>query len=443
MSKSRKYQSHRSSGVPWLGDIPSGWAVKPIKYLATYNDEVLPESADSEAEITYVEISDVSEYGGVRLNASIRFKDAPSRARRIVRKDDVLVSTVRTYLRAVAAVRETVPNLIASTGFAVLRAAGIEAGFLRYAMLTEYVIDEIISRSVGVSYPAINASDLVRVKLPVPPPQEQLAIAAFLDCETAEIDTFIAHQKELIVLLAERRAAVIKRAVTKGLDRSAVMKDSGLEWLGAVPAQWKLVPLRWKSRLITGITPATTEPEYYSEDESDFHWIRPEDLNESGAPTTATKYLSERGEGQVRHLMPESVLLCCIGATLGKVGITDREASTNQQITAVVSTYWNGKYLFYSMQSARQEIEALSVGNTIPILNNSKLGALRLPHPEIDEQKSIAAYLDGETAEIDAAISDAKKAIDLSKERRAALISAAVTGKIDVRKHNVELAAAS
>jgi type I restriction enzyme S subunit len=148
----------------------------------------------------------------------------------------VIVSTVRTYLRAIATVRVPPENLIASTGFAVIRPRDIETSYLGYAMQTEFVISEIIARSVGVSYPAINASDLISIKRPVPPRVEQAAIASFLDRETAKIDALVEEQRRLIELLKEKRQAVISHAVTKGLDPTAPMKDSGVEWLGDVPA---------------------------------------------------------------------------------------------------------------------------------------------------------------------------------------------------------------
>jgi type I restriction enzyme S subunit len=151
---------------------------------------------------------------------------------------------VRTYLKAIAPVVNPPSNLVASTGFAVVRPRHeLEPGFLKYALQEEHFIQQVISRSTGVSYPAINASDVAKISLNLPGSSEQLAIATFLDHETAKIDALIAEQQRLIELLQEKRQAVISHAVTKGLNPDAPMKDSGVEWLGEVPEHWGLITL--------------------------------------------------------------------------------------------------------------------------------------------------------------------------------------------------------
>ena len=228
------------------------WQLVPLKAVVGCNDQVLAETFSPVNEITYIEISDVDEYDGISWNDPIKFGDAASRARRIVRDGDVLVSTVRTYLRAVASVSGAPSNAIASTGFAVLRPNGINAGFLKYAVLNHQFLDQVIARSVGVSYPAINASELVAIKIALPARETQSRVARFLDRETAEIDAFIADQKELIALLTERRVATIAHAVTEGLDSSATTKDSGLEWLGRVPAEWQVTKVSRHFEVVLG-----------------------------------------------------------------------------------------------------------------------------------------------------------------------------------------------
>ena len=239
-----RYEKYKESGVEWLGEVPSQWDVKPLKAVATCNDEVLPEATDPETIIEYVEISGVGEGKGIVATESLTFATAPSRARRIVRHGDVLISTVRTYLRAIATVAHPPTNLIASTGFAAIRPRAVHVGFLGYMLHAEYLMSEVIARSVGISYPAINASELMRLKGPLPGTEEQADIATFLDHETAKIDALVEEQKRLIELLKEKRQAVISHAVTKGLNPNAPMKDSGVEWLGELPAHWELCPLR-------------------------------------------------------------------------------------------------------------------------------------------------------------------------------------------------------
>jgi type I restriction enzyme, S subunit len=204
-----EYASYKNSGVEWLGKVPSHWDIAPIKTVASCNEDVLTESTPEDFEIEYVEISDVDASLGIVGTTHVDFGSAPSRARRLVKDGDVLVSTVRTYLRAIAPVAHAAVNLIASTGFAVIRPRSVYSGFLGYALRGEYFVSQVIARSTGISYPAINASELTRLKIPLPPHPEQTQITAFLDRETNKIDSLITAEQELIELLKEKRQALI------------------------------------------------------------------------------------------------------------------------------------------------------------------------------------------------------------------------------------------
>lgn len=208
----------KDSGVQWLGEVPAHWEVAPIKAVTSCNDDVLTETTPADFEIEYIEISDVHAAQGIKGSTTYTFSDAPSRARRMLQDGDVLVSTVRTYLRAISQVRSPSENLIASTGFAVLRPRAVHPGFLGYAVQSEATISEVIARSVGVSYPAINASDLVRIPIPIPSLSDQTAIADILDRETDKIDALVRGAEAAMELLRERRAALISAAVTGKID---------------------------------------------------------------------------------------------------------------------------------------------------------------------------------------------------------------------------------
>lgn len=174
--------------------------------MCSYNDEVLADSVSDEYEIEYVDIGSVSATEGISTIESISFGKAPSRARRIVRDGDVIISTVRTYLEAISPIDSPPKNLIVSTGFAVIRPNKLlNKGYAAYCLRAKGFIKEVVAQSVGVSYPAINASDLVNIKVPEPTYDEQEKIANFLDHETAKIDTLIERQQQLIKLLKEKR----------------------------------------------------------------------------------------------------------------------------------------------------------------------------------------------------------------------------------------------
>lgn len=204
----------KDSDILWLGKIPIHWNIRPLKYLISFNDEVLPESTPDDYEIRYVEVGDISEKLGILNSTDITFKDAASRARRLVKHGDILISTVRTYLRAIAPVSNPPSNMVVSTGFAVIRPKSLNNDYARFLLSTEYFLSEVISRSTGVSYPAINASDLVQIKVPVPPIDEQEKIAKFIKKKCESIDILIKKSKNSIELLKEHRASLISALVT-------------------------------------------------------------------------------------------------------------------------------------------------------------------------------------------------------------------------------------
>src|SRR5438105_100419 len=186
------YPAYKDSGVEWLGEIPAHWEVRRLKHIARVNTEALREDTDPGMEVVYVDIGGVDNLGRIVDRKALTFGAAPSRARRIVRDGDVIVSTVRTYLRAIAAIREPEPGTIVSTGFAVIRPADeLTTDFAAYALRAPYFVERVVANSKGVSFPAINESEMATYEVAMPPADEQRAIAAFLDRVTARIDALV------------------------------------------------------------------------------------------------------------------------------------------------------------------------------------------------------------------------------------------------------------
>lgn len=208
----------KDSGNLWVGFIPKGWSFKCLKYLTTCNDDVLPESTDKNYEIEYVEVGDVSELEGIKSTTTVCFGDSASRARRLVRSGDIIISTVRTYLRAIASITNPPKNLVVSTGFAVIRPQHIDQDFAKYALSSEYFMAEVVSRSTGISYPAINSSELVNIKIAVPPLEEQRILAAYLNKKFDSLNRLMKRAQDSISLLREHRASLISASVTGKID---------------------------------------------------------------------------------------------------------------------------------------------------------------------------------------------------------------------------------
>ena len=445
VGKYQRYAEYKDSGVEWLGEIPSHWDAKPLKFLCTYNDEVVAENKSKDYEIEYVDIGSVSAINGISHTERMLFDAAPSRARRIVKDGDVIVSTVRTYLEAIAPVTNPPENLIVSTGFAVIRpTAELFKGYAAYCLRAKGFIKEVVARSVGVSYPAINASDLVNIPIPEINYFEQTQIANFLDHETAKIDSLIEKQKQLIQLLKEKRQAVISHAVTKGLDPSVKMKDSGVEWLGEVPEHWIVSTLKYYVNPVNGFG-------FSSSDvcEHGVPFIRAGNIKKKSI-TPTDLYLPQRVVDKYKRviLFEGDIVISMVGSdprvlesAVGQVGVVPKSMAgsvPNQNIVILreKSELMLKRFLFYTLcgDFYRNHLNVFShnLANQ-SIISSSLIVTAKFLLPSHDEQFEIVEFLDQRLAKMDQIILKNYGSLMLLQERRTALISAAVTGKIDVR----------
>ncbi len=429
------YSDYKPSGDVWLGDIPTHWLVQRLKYLATVNDETLPENTERGLEIAYIEIGNVDSIKGITGIENLEFEDAPSRARRIVRQGDVIISTVRTYLKAIARIESLCTNLIVSTGFAVIRPRLLHDGFTAYALSSPYFVERVVAHSVGVSYPAINASDLACLEVAFPPLYEQRAIAAFLDRETAKIDSLVSKKERLIELLHEKRTALISHTVTQGLDPNAPTKDSGVEWLGNIPAHWEVRRLRYLGEAIIGLT---YSPQNIVEEEDGILVLRASNIYGGQLVYPDNVY--------VRCSVPErlitrkgDILICSRSGSRALIGKNARIDSMSSGATfgafMTVFRSHHNDYIYHVFNSRLFDYQSGAFNtSTINQLTLGILNDFKISWPPLSEQRTIADFLDRETPKLDNLIAKVHTAIELLKELRTALISAAVTGKIDVRE---------
>lgn len=416
------YPRTKPSGVEWLGDVPEHWEVKRLKYSASINDEALAETIPPDFEFEYVDIGGVSSVDGITATEQIVFENAPSRARRRVRNGDTIVSTVRTYLRAIAPIKSPPENLIVSTGFAVVRPRRIESTFLAYALRESSFVESVVARSVGVSYPAVNASEVGGISIPLPGPAEQRTIATFLDRETGRVDRLMAKKRELIERLKEKRTALISRTVTRGLPPAAAcaaglpdnppLKPTGLEWLGEIPRHWDVVRLGRRIELQRGVD------------------ITKDEQSEGTVPVVSSGGISS---------FHDTAFVAGPGVVVGRKG-------TAGAVYYVECDYWphdttlyvrefrgnDPRYVFYKLCS--MDLATFDTGSANPTLNRNLVHPVFVSWPPVPEQAAIAAYLDEETAKVDALVGKVEEAVERLQEYRTALITAAVTGKIDVRK---------
>jgi type I restriction enzyme S subunit len=288
----------------------------------------------------------------------------------------------------------------------------------------------------------IRSHDFSNIPLAQPPLSEQRAISSYLDHETSEIDAFIGDQEELIELLKERRAATITQSVTKGLDEDAEMKDSGVEWLGKVPAHWTINKFGRCVRISSGQVDPRVEPF------SSMVLIAPNHVESGTGKLLGLETAEEQGADSGKYEVAKGHLIYSkIRPNLMKVVTAPVDCLCSADmygLNADPSQITNDflKLLLLSRPFHDYAVDQ-SMRVAMPKLNHDTLKAVPLWFPSLEEQETIVKHVEYELDEIDAAIADAKEAIELSKERRAALISAAVTGKIDVRNHiTAELGAA-
>ena len=428
------YPEYKDSGVEWLGDIPASWEMRRLKHSASINDDALGEDTAPERAIEYVDIGSVAAGVGITKRESLRYETAPSRARRLVRHGDVIVSTVRTYLRAIAPIVDPHPDLVVSTGFAVVRPTNELLGnFAAYALRAPYFVEQVVANSVGVTFPAINASDMACFPIALPSLDQQQAIAEFLDRETRKIDALVVKKRRLIQLLLEKRTALITHAVTKGLDPTAPAKPSGIDWLGDIPAHWEVKKVKHICVVRRGASPRPIDDPSYFADDGEYAWVRISDVTASERYLErTTQRLSELGKSKSVPLSPGELFLS-IAATVGKPIITKIKCCIHDGFVYFVGLRQNREYLFY-LFSCGEVYKGLGKLGTQLNLNTYTIGDIHLPCPNDEEQQQIVDCLDQRLGELDELTSKVGEAIDRLSEFRTALISAAVTGKVDVRE---------
>ena len=237
-----------------------------------------------------------------------------------------------------------------------------------------------------------------------------------------------------IALLQQYKKSLITETVTKGLDKSVPMKDSGFEWIGEIPEHWRLKRLKYIAKLKTGTTPPGNEGINY--DENGINWFTPSDFLPNMQLDTSEKYIDRETirYANIQTYPRGSVLLVAIGATVGKIGISKNNAYSNQQITAVIPQHISGNYLLYYLASKSPYIKDNALYTTLPIINNSYLQNITIVVPPTTEQEKIVEFLNRKCSIIDELIEDKNKLLLRLQQHKKSLIYEYVTGKKRVKE---------
>ncbi|MCX6569285.1 MAG: restriction endonuclease subunit S [Candidatus Aminicenantes bacterium] len=435
----RPYPEYKDSGVEWLGKIPAHWDIARIKeQFCIVNGSTPSSSVPSfwDGDIVWATPDDLGELRVSRLGDSrrkITEEGYKSCGTSIVPKGSIVIST-RAPIGYVAI---AATNLCTNQGCkSLVSKRPLSTGFFYYQLSSAK--NELESRGEGSTFKEISKDKLGLIILTKPLEPDQHSIAFFLDCETAKIDALIEKKLRLIELLQEKRTALITQVVTKGLDPTVHMKDSGVEWLGDIPAHW-MVKRLWH------LTPSDRRIMYGI--------VLPGPNVDAGVPIVKGGDVSlerlridklnrttfEIESGYVRSRLRGGDLVYAIRGSIGEAAIVPEEltgANLTQdaaRISYTPATY--GAWLLYMLKSAVTfaQLEAGALGATIKGINIRDLKRAIVPVPPRIEQQAIASYLEASTARIDALIGEIGEVITRLNEYRTALIFEAVTGKIDIR----------
>ncbi len=430
----------KDSGIEWIGEIPEGWEVIPIKYLARYNYDTLTESCSPDFEFNYIDIGSVTYGKGITTFQKFKFKDSPSRARRVVTPGDILISTVRTYLRAIACVNKSSIPQIASTGFLVLQAdsSKLPPQFLMYAVLADSFICNVEAHSVGISYPAINASQIVHFKIPLPPSTEQIPLINYLDNHCSKIDVLLSKIHSSIEEYKKLKQAVITQAVTKGVRGEREMKDSGVDYIGQIPAKWVLGKLRNVGDTQNGISKSS---EFFGKG---FPFVSYSDVYKNySLPFAVSGLVESTPEEQERYSVKEGdIFFTRTSETIEEVGFScvcekDIPNATFAGFLIRVRPFSDklhtpyAKYYFRSSHLRFYLVKEMNLV-TRASLGQSLLKSMPVLLPPLEEQKEIADHLDAKCAEIDRLIAKKEQLVKELESYKKSLIYEVVTGKREV-----------
>lgn len=432
MSRYKAYPEYVPSEVEFLDSLPVGWRALRGKYVFSEYSE--------RSEYGEEQLLSVSEYYGVKPRGEVVEEgDFLSRAESLVgykkcQKNDLVMNIMLAWKCGLGVSKY---DGIVSPAYSVFRFNGNAVpDYMHYLLRTETYTGHFKTRSTGVidSRLRLYPESFGDVSIILPPAGEQKKIATFLDHETAKIDALIEKQQRLIELLKEKRQAAISHAVTKGLNPNAPMKDSGVDWLGEVPAHWGLPKLiNQASRIGDGLHAA---PQY--EDGTEIYFINGNNLVDGKIVIGSTAKEVPLIEYKKNYIeLNSSTVLLSINGTVGNVARYQQEKVVLGKSAAYVNCLDSllSEYLLIFLQSsnARRYYELEVTGTTIFNLSLGSIRRIRVPLPSKSEQAEIVVFCESQKTKYELLIDKAMHAINLMQERRTALICAAVTGKIDVR----------
>jgi len=417
----------KNSGIEWIGNIPNNWDVSKVKHCFYLSKQKAGDKNPIILKLarSAVQIRDISTNEGQLAESYENYNP--------VKVGDLLLNPMDLYSGANCNVSE-IEGVISPAYQNLRKKIELNPKYFDYYFKIQYWTMAMFAHGKGISFDnrwTINTETILNYYIPFPSFEVQNSIVNVLTEKLSQVDELIANQEKQIEKLKEYKQSVITEAITKGLDKSAPLKDSGIEWIGEIPENWNVFQLKNISTIKTGHTPSTAHIENFN---GNVNWYTPGDFVNETIENSSRK-ISEcalQNEGII--LFPvNTTLLVGIGGTAGKVCRILVEGYSNQQITALMA---NDKvdpvYLFYELTASRRYLKDNAMYTTLPIINNGYLGSLKFVIPNIKTQKEIADYLDEKCGKIDEVISIKQRKIEKLQEYKKSLIYEYVTGKKEV-----------
>lgn len=418
----------KNSGIEWIGEIPNEWLVGRVKYIFTRKNEKAMQEDPIILSLTRsgVRVRDMSNNDGQIAESYYNYNP--------VIPGDFLLNPMDLYSGANCNVSYVYG--VISPAYINLRAKGQNsARYFDYFFKNQYWAMAMFAHGKGVSFDnrwTISAETLLNYSIPIPSIDEQKKIADFLDEKCAEIDTVIEKTKATIEEYKKLKQSVITQAVTKGIRPNRPMKDSGIEWIGEVPADWDLRAIKTSFSVYAGATPKSEVPEFW---DGDIRWITPADYK------TEDKFV-ESGRRQITlqgynscgtNLVPAGSIVFSKRAPIGSVAICKTELCTNQGcLSCVPKQRLNIEYFYFILSVLTEIFNLFGSGTTFKEISYDSFVNFRLPYPTIEEQNEIADYLDKKCSEIDELIAKKTSLLSELESYKKSLIYEYITGKKEV-----------
>ena len=424
----KRYDAYKSTGIPWIPEMPEHWEVDKIRKHFKQRVEMVSDKDYPPLSVTK---------DGILPQLDTAVKTLYGDKRKLVLQGDYVVNSrsdrkgscgISPFDGSVSLINIVMPSMDG------------EQGYYHLLFRSNDFIEEFYRNGRGIVADlwTTRYQEMKNIEIPFPPLSEQRAIVAYIERKGRQIDAYIARQAEQIERLKELRQTIISHAVTRGIHPYTRFRPTGIPWIPEVPEHWEVrKSTRIFPRIGSGTTPKTGVQGYYTEDNG-IYWLQTGDLNDGLIEDTAKKITRRALDESNLNIYPiDSVVIAMYGATIGKVGLLNIESATNQACCVLSpSPHYISKYAISVFMSVKTELIRQALGGGQPNISQETIRRIRLPLPPLSEQRAIVAYIEKKTAVIDRKINACREQTELMKAYKQRLISDAVTGRINVLPHD-------